>query len=154
MPARRLTPLPILLTGVLTLTACGGERPDNVGMLNGTLSPCPATPNCVHTGLRHPDGTRGVYANWTIIQAELMPEIRSVVEAMPRTTVVEESGYYLHAEVRSRIFRFVDDVEVLIMPDRELIIRSASRVGSGDLGVNAERVEEIRRLLDEAGILR
>jgi uncharacterized protein (DUF1499 family) len=48
----------------------------------------------------------------------------------------------------------VDDLEILIAPNRELLVRSASRVGSGDMGVNAARVEELRRLLAEAEILR
>ena len=83
-----------------------------------------------------------------------MPRIREVVESMPRSTVVTVTDQYLHAEFRSRIFRFVDDLEILIAPNRELLVRSASRVGSGDMGVNASRVEELRRLLAEAEILR
>ena len=73
---------------------------------------------------------------------------------MPRTRVVTESDRYLHAEVRSKIFRFVDDLEILIMPDWELVVRSASRIGQGDMGVNVARVEELRRLLEAADLLR
>jgi uncharacterized protein (DUF1499 family) len=83
-----------------------------------------------------------------------MPRIREAVESMPRTKVIAADDSYVHAEVRSRIFRFVDDLELLILPDRELVVRSASRVGRSDLGVNAARVEELRRLLAEADLLR
>lgn len=136
------------------LVACWGGPPETLGIRNGSLAPCPATPNCVHTGLRRPDGTRGLYLKRDILPTELMPGIREVLASMPRTRIVTEDDRYLHAEVRSRIFRFVDDVELLVMPDRELVVRSASRVGRSDLGVNAARVEEFRRLLSEADLLR
>jgi uncharacterized protein (DUF1499 family) len=95
-----------------------------------------------------------VYARRAIGSGRLVPSIRRVVEAMPRTRVITQTDRYLHAEVRSKIFRFVDDLEIVVMPDRELVIRSASRVGRNDMGVNAERVEELRRLLGAADILR
>jgi uncharacterized protein (DUF1499 family) len=139
---------------ILALAACWGGPPETLGFRNGSLAPCPGTPNCVHTGLRHPEGTRGIYLKRSIGRASLLPSIRRVVESMPRTRVVTESDRYLHAEVRSKIFRFVDDLEILIMPDWELVVRSASRIGQGDMGANAARVEELRRLLEAADLLR
>ena len=64
---------------------------------------------------------------------------------MPRTTLVTENQNYLHFECRSRLFRFVDDLEFLIDPDARVIqVRSASRVGYSDLGVNRARVNQVR----------
>jgi len=64
---------------------------------------------------------------------------------MKRTTIVAEKEDYLHAEAKSLIFRFVDDVEFYFPATEKLIhVRSASRVGHSDLGVNRKRVEEIR----------
>lgn len=83
-----------------------------------------------------------------------MADIRAVVESMPRTTVVEQRGAYLHAEARSLVFRFVDDLEVLLTDDHELVVRSASRLGRSDLGVNARRVQALRERLEEAGLVR
>lgn len=83
-----------------------------------------------------------------------MDRIAEVVAAMPRTTIVTQNGDYLHAEVTSRILRFVDDVEVAISFDNEVIIRSAARVGQGDLGVNVARVEDLRARLKTAGAIR
>lgn len=128
--------------------------PDTLGERNGTLEPCPGTPNCVHTGLRYPEGTRGIYLLGNIVPGELMPRTRAVVETIPRVTVIKGTDIYLHAEVRSRVFRFVDDLEIVIAIDRELIVRSASRVGRGDLGVNARRVEWLRSELQKAGLIR
>lgn len=71
--------------------------------------------------------------------------LRTILRALPRTTVVEEEGVYLHAECTSLVFRFVDDLEFWF-DERDAIVhvRSASRVGYSDLGVNRRRVETIR----------
>ena len=64
---------------------------------------------------------------------------------MPRTRIAEDDGYYVHAEFRSRVFRFVDDVEFLLDDATgQIYFRSASRVGRSDLGVNRRRMEAIR----------
>jgi uncharacterized protein (DUF1499 family) len=80
-------------------------------------------------------------------------DVISVVEAMPRLTVVSVSARYIHVEEHSRMFRFIDDLELLQAEDREIVVRSASRLGRGDLGVNARRVERLRAALLEAGLL-
>lgn len=78
-----------------------------------------------------------------------------IARAMPRTTVVAERENYLHIEFRSRLFRFVDDVEFYLEEEPGLIqFRSASRLGYSDLGVNRRRMKEICRRfrgLDAAG---
>lgn len=144
--------------GVLAMTfpffGCWGSAPDDLGPRNGTLAPCPSTPNCVHTGMRQPTGTSGIYLRGEIVRRDQMPRIRAVVEEMPRTRLLTVQDRYLHAEVRSKVFRFVDDLEILISPEREIIVRSASRIGYGDHGVNAARVEELRRRLSEADLIR
>lgn len=142
-----------LLLAASVLSGCSGERPDDLGVRMGTLAPCPGTPNCVHTGLRHPEGTEPMFLAGRVMPDEMMPSLRSVVESMPRTTIVEEADFYIRAEARSLIFRFVDDLELYVTPDRELIVRSASRLGEGDMGVNARRVEELRARLREAGLI-
>ena len=69
-------------------------------------------------------------------------KVKSIVENTPRTKIVESDGDYLHAEVTSRIMKYVDDLEISFSPEKNnLIIRSESRVGDGDFGVNRKRVE-------------
>lgn len=154
-PGRPAVPRRLVsLLVTLVMAGCWGGVPDTVGGRNGNLAPCPATPNCVHTGLRHPDGTEAMFQGEGVYRRDVIPGIRAVIEAMPRTVVVTERPDYLHAEFRSRVFHFVDDLEVLVMPDGEIVVRSASRIGSGDLGVNAERVATLRAALVEAGIVR
>lgn len=142
------------LAAVLTSLMIWPGVPGTVGVTAGTLSPCPGTPNCVHTGLRHPDGTRGMFLQGRILRGEIISELVAVVGSMPRTRIVSQTDRYIHAEVRSQWFRFVDDLELYVADDRELIVRSASRVGRGDLGVNAARVTDLRTRLVDAGLVR
>ena len=76
---------------------------------------------------------------------EPFEEVKKIIESMPRTQIVEKDGDYLHAEVTSRIMKYIDDLEVSYMPDNnQIIIRSVSRVGEGDFGVNKKRVDLIK----------
>ena len=69
-------------------------------------------------------------------------KVKSIVEETPRTEIVEIDGDYLHAEVTSRIMKYVDDLEISFSPEKNnLTIRSESRVGDGDFGVNRKRVD-------------
>ncbi len=132
-------------------TGCGAPPPPTLGVDDGELAPCPASLNCVHTGHRHPDGTPPLYLR---VESEGNWEgVRTVVQGMPRVTVVSVSERYLHAEERSRLLRFIDDIEILVAEDHELVVRSASRSGRGDLGVNKRRVKRLRAALAEAGLL-
>ena len=77
--------------------------------------------------------------------SEPFQEIKQIIENTPRTQIVENDGDYLHAEVTSRIMKYVDDLEVSYIPENNIIvIRSESRVGEGDFGVNKKRVELIK----------
>ena len=77
-------------------------------------------------------------------------KVKSIIQNTPRTNVVELNDDYLHAEVTSRIMKYVDDLEISFYPEEEnLFIRSESRVGDGDFGVNRKRVDLlINKLLD------
>ena len=151
---------------LLFLGACAGSPPPNLGGLEAGLAPCPTSPNCVHTGARHPSGTASLLLTeaWAIRPAEETADaVGRLLERLPRTrrTLTETAGggvegaFYLRAESQSLLFRFVDDVEVYrALGDLELQVRSASRMGESDMGVNGRRVEAFRLLLVEAGIVR
>lgn len=80
-----------------------------------------------------------------------MSQLRTALAAEERTVIVIEQDTYLHAEARSRIFGFVDDVEFLFDAERRVIhIRSAARSGYSDFGVNRRRVERIRRAYEQS----
>jgi uncharacterized protein (DUF1499 family) len=67
---------------------------------------------------------------------------------MTRATVISEEGDYLYAEYRSALMGYVDDVELLFDEKARLVhVRSASRLGRSDFGVNRKRIEELRGLI-------
>lgn len=115
------------------------------GLLEGRLAPCPPSPNCVSsqdTDPRHRVEPIPFQGSLEAARSRLL----SLLAAMERTHLVEVGERYLRAEVRSRLLRFVDDLEILIDPEEGLIhLRSASRTGYWDLGINRRRVKEIRR---------
>ena len=126
----------------LLCAACAGAGPPTHA--DTVLKPCPSTPNCVSS--RESDEAHRVDPlPLRGSAAEGLAAIRQVVAAMPRTRIVAEGPGFLRAEFTSLIFRFVDDVEFVVEESAGVIhVRSASRVGSSDLGVNRRRVEEIR----------
>ncbi len=72
-------------------------------------------------------------------------EIKSIIENTPRTKIVDLDNDYLHAEATSKWMKYVDDLEVSFLSEsNSLIIRSESRVGESDLGVNKKRVDLIK----------
>ena len=108
------------------------------------LSPCPNRPNCV-SSLSTDDEHRIEPLTFSMPVAEALARLKQVLLNEPRTSIVKEEGGYLHAEARSFLFRFVDDVEFLFDAEKRVIhMRSASRIGYSDLGVNRRRIERIR----------
>ncbi len=135
-----LTGLVAFVLGSLIVLAGRSRRPPPLGLVEGRLCPCPPTPNCVCTETGHPPPlplTGSVAVAWE--------GARQTVRAMGGVVDREEAGY-IHATFTTRVFRFVDDLELrLDEPNRVIHIRAAARVGQRDLGVNRRRVEELRR---------
>ncbi len=120
-----------------------GKRPTNLGVRDGKLAACPASPNCVSSqGADEKHSVAPIAIGGDPSAA--MQRLKSVVEAMPRTQVIETKPDYLRAEFTTPLLGFVDDVE-FYCDGKVIHVRSASRLGYSDLGVNRKRVEEIRR---------
>jgi uncharacterized protein (DUF1499 family) len=110
----------------------------------GGLKACPKSPNCVSSQAHDPGHAIAPFV-YQDSRKEAFARLKKVMSDMKRTTIVAETEDYLHAEARSLIFRFVDDVEFYFPAAEKIIhVRSASRIGYSDLGVNRKRVEEIR----------
>ncbi len=116
-----------------------------IGITSGKLSPCPDSPNCISS--ESPDPSHYVEPLlYTDSRTEAKARLLKIIESMPRTQIITNTGNYIHVEFSSLIFRFVDDVEFLFDEEKKLIhVRSASRVGYSDLGVNRKRIEAIRQ---------
>lgn len=128
------------------LFSCTAGRQSTLGVTDGRLSPCPSTPNCVSS--QSEDPARYVAPlSYDVTAGEALSDLKKLLAGMKRVAIVDESPTYLRAEFRSALFRFVDDAEFLIDDSRKVIhVRSASRVGYSDLGVNRRRVENIRQI--------
>jgi uncharacterized protein (DUF1499 family) len=139
-----------LAMGVL---GCAGTPPDGLGVRGAQLAPCPASPNCVCSDAR--DAAHAVAPLALAAPAERAFELAiEAVAALPRTTIMSRTQDYVHAECRSALFGFVDDLELHLRPESgQIAIRSASRMGYSDLGVNRRRVERLRAALAARGVL-
>lgn len=138
-----------LLSVLFVLLACSGNNNVAYGIDSGKLPPCPDKPNCVSsqsTDQRH--AIDPLHYNGSKEKAKR--DLIETIETSKRARVVRLEGDYIHAEFTSAFFRFVDDVD-LILDDRAKTIhlRSASRVGYSDLGVNRRRIEDIRARFQE-----
>jgi uncharacterized protein (DUF1499 family) len=110
---------------------------------DGRLAPCRRSPNCVSSQADPSDGEHYIAP----LRASLQ-DVRRAVESLPRTRIVLAHPDYLYAEFRSRLLRFVDDVE-FFFDGAAVQVRSASRLGRRDFGVNRARIEKLRRLLTQ-----
>ena len=144
----RHTHKPILALPLLVLlSACSGTAPDNLGIHDGQLRACPDSPNCVNSqasDTRHAIEALPLKGSAEQTQARL----KALLSEEPRVIVVEDTPGYLRAEFSSSLMRFVDDVEFMI-GTTAVDVRSASRLGYADFDVNRERIEQIRKRLNE-----
>jgi len=113
-----------------------GPVPDDLGVRDGRLAACPTPAHCQREEWPSPDPRAAL--------AGLLP----AVLALDGVSLVETRGDYLHATVTSRLFGFVDDLELHADAGRGVLeARSVSRLGDSDLGVNAKRLATLRQAL-------
>jgi len=145
-----LAVLPLVPVAGLALLSARSRKPPVLGVSEGRLKPCPASPNCVCSQSddaehRVPPFEYGGTAE------QALDALNEVISRRSGALVVERGPTYLRAEFRSRLFRFIDDVEFAAGPDEgQLHVRSASRAGYSDLGANRARVESLRAEFREA----
>jgi len=108
------------------------------------LSPCPDSPNCVNSQSKDP--ARFIKPlRYTGDLADARQKLIDLLKNSKRTRLIQVETDYIHVEFRSLIFNFVDDVEFYFPSgDRIIHVRSASRTGYYDFGVNRKRVERLR----------
>jgi uncharacterized protein (DUF1499 family) len=141
----------------LTLSAltygCSGSELKKNSENPEHVTGCPDRPNCVSSEAQDPRHAIEPFKIKGDI-ALTWDAVREVVGSLPRTKVVKATDRYLHAECKSRFFGFIDDLELELNPEAGTIaIRSASRVGYFDLGVNRRRVETLRQRLTQDRII-
>ncbi len=143
--------LPVLVIAAGQMGAFGGTPPTDLGVKNGRLKAPSATPNSVTSQAAlwpdHPQAARAAIEplRYRGDGPAALRTVAGILRGMERTTLVTERPGYLYAQTRTRLLRFTDDVEFsLDEPAGVIHVRSASRLGYGDRGVNRARVEAIR----------
>lgn len=131
-----------------------GKVPTDLGVHQGKLKPPSATANSVSSqAALYPDHPQRRYADIAPLALRgdglaTLARLQHVVAAMPGARIVDSTPDYLYAQYTTSIMQFVDDVEFWYDPKAQVIqVRSASRVGESDLGVNRKRVEAVRQAL-------
>lgn len=126
-----------------------GQRPMDLGIKDGRLAPCPQTPNCVSS--QSQDSTHQIAPlTYREDSATAFAKLKQLIRGMERTAIVAEDEPYLHAEFTIPLLGFVDDVEFYLDEAAGVIhVRSASRLGESDLGVNRKRIETLRTRFNE-----
>lgn len=149
----------IALTGIQS-GILSGEQPIDIGVMNGRLKAPSATRNSVSSQAKlypaHPQLEYAAIAPLNIKNGDAMASLRSlanILQKMPGVTLVEHQPNYLYAQAQTRWLKFVDDLEFWVNAEDGVIeVRSASRLGREDFGVNRKRIETIRSAYQESQI--
>jgi uncharacterized protein (DUF1499 family) len=146
-----LVVLMLAVTPGMKMGMFSGSRPDDLGTRDGRLAPCKASPNCVSSSARSDDAEHFIAPfTFTVAPERAWQVLRETMVSAERAAIARETEVYLHVEFSSRLMGFVDDAEFLMDASNSLIqVRSASRLGYSDLGVNRRRIETLRMAFNE-----
>jgi uncharacterized protein (DUF1499 family) len=137
----------------ISLLLPGGVSAQAPGAKAGLLAACPDRNNCVNSDANDPKHAIAPF-RLKVPPAEAWADLKRLLEAAPDTRIVHATPDYLAAEFTTGRLRFTDDVEFVLRAEQgEIAVRSASRLGYYDFGVNRERIENLRAKLRERGVV-
>jgi len=137
----------VISAGLLTILSCASNPPKEQ-LVDGKLRACPSSPNCVSSESDNAS-SRVEPLTFQSPPEKAWGDLKETIRQMGGKIQEEHDGY-LWATFTSRLFRFVDDVEFrMVSTDGLIHLRSGSRVGYSDLGVNRRRVEKLRTLFNQ-----
>lgn len=133
---------------ILGVLSQSGEA---IGLVDGKLASCPDSPNCVSTEFKTDITHYAEPIDFSVDNpSNTLADLKAVILEMGGSIEAEED-LYLAATFTSSIFRFVDDFEIRIDSDQKRIhLRSASRVGYSDRGINRQRLERFKSKFSSA----
>lgn len=121
--------------------------PDNLGVNQSQLAPCPDTPNCVSSYAS--DAEHAIEPlSYAGEQTAAMAALEQTLRDLPRSQIVTREDGYVHAVLRSRLMGFFDDIEFYVSEPGVIQVRAAARLGQSDLGANRRYVEHTRQALN------
>jgi len=132
-----------------------GTPPSDLGVRDGRLARPSATPNSVSSQARlwpdHPQGEYADIAPLALLRSDgpaTIAKLKTLLATEPGANLIDSRADYLYVQYTTRLLKFVDDVEFWFDPANKVIqVRSASRIGRSDLGVNRQRIEALRQRL-------
>lgn len=136
----------VLIIGCILFFSCAGQRPENLGIHNDQLTGCPGKPNCVSSQAEDENHSLAVFRYQGEKEAALKG-LKRAITSLDGMTIVTENDTYFHIECKSATMGFVDDLEFYFSKKYVIQVRSASRLGYSDFGVNRKRVEKLRELI-------
>ena len=129
-----------IISFCIIISSCAGKAPTTIGQ----FAVCPETPNCVSTkNINTKNYISPIYYKGSLDSAKRF--LLLAIKPIKSVSIKKELEQFIHIEVTSKIFGFVDDVEFYLNEPGTIHFRSASRLGYSDLGVNRERMETIRK---------
>jgi uncharacterized protein (DUF1499 family) len=130
-----------------------GTRPDNLGVHDARLALPKRTPNNVNSQVdKNADAEHYIEPlRYAGDARQAWAALRQIIDGMQRVKVITSDPSYLYAEFSTKLMGYVDDTEFYLNEKAGVIhVRSASRLGRSDFGVNRERIESIRAKLAQA----
>jgi uncharacterized protein (DUF1499 family) len=147
----------VLVVGAVAAGRAGwlqGTAPGDLGVRDGKLKGLSDTDNSVSSQAdlypKHPQRQYAAIAPLALRGSgpETIAKLQTIVESMEGSRLVKSEAGYLYAQYTTPLMKFVDDVEFWFDPVANVIqVRSASRIGKGDRGLNRQRIEDVRALL-------
>lgn len=133
-----------------------GKAPDDLGLKEGKLKRPSRTENSVTSQADlWPEHPQKAYSSIAPLKATgdgsaEMKKIVAALQAMPRTVIIKQEPGYIYAQSTTALLKFTDDVEFALDTSKGIIdVRSSSRLGQKDFGVNRARVEAIRKAIEQ-----
>jgi len=131
-----------------TFMAIDSKKVKGIGLEDGRLRSCPGTPNCVLSE----EKDKPSYIEPFVFAGNAADEwarMKDAVQKIGGKIIKDDGNYYLWATFKSSFWGFIDDVELRMDAATKTIqVRSASRVGKGDLNVNRKRIERLRAVFN------
>ncbi|SBS32881.1 hypothetical protein MSP8886_02581 [Marinomonas spartinae] len=138
-----------LVIGFFVYVKLNNQMPDDLGMTAGLFKSCPTSPNCVSSQAEKTDKVH--YTDpipYTGNRKDVQLAIESYFLKKGNADIVTSRLGYVHLEVKSALIGYIDDVEFYLPESKKVIeVRSASRVGYSDMGVNRKRIQQLRAFL-------
>lgn len=148
----------VLIVAVFLVVALGqlgmfsGSQPNDIGVVNQRLKKPSLTRNSVSSQADlYPDHVQREYASiepFSLKNNDVnssMQHLSATLKMMPNLKIIEAKPDYIYAQAQTKVLKFVDDLEFWVNPVKNVIeLRSASRLGKEDFGVNRQRIEAIR----------